>query len=57
MYQNKILQEKCDCQVLSEDLQLFLIANKANCKTYKGISGKIKKLIRIAFSIYKLVLS
>ena len=25
MYQNEILQETCDCQVLSEDHQLFLI--------------------------------
>ena len=32
MYQNEILQETCDCQVLSEDHQLFLITFKADCK-------------------------
>ena len=51
MYQNEILQETCDCQVLSEDHQLFLITFKAGCKS-QGISGKITEtFIRITFSL------
>ena len=51
MYQNEILRETCDRQVLLEDHQLFLITFKASCKT-QGIFGKItKKFIRITFSL------
>ena len=51
MYQNEILQETCDCQVLSEDQKLLLITLKAGCKS-QAISGEItKNFIRIAFSL------
>ena len=51
MYQNEILQETCDCPVLSKDHQLFPITFKASCKTY-GIFGKVtKNFVRITFSL------
>ena len=40
MYQNEILLATCDCYLLMEDHQLFLITIKAGCINL-GIAGKI----------------
>ena len=40
MYQNEMLQATCDCHLLLEDHQSFLIAFKASYVT-EGIPGKI----------------
>ena len=43
MYQNETLQATCECHLLLEDHQSFLITFKAGC-VIAGTSGKITKL-------------
>ena len=49
MYQNEIFQATCDCYLLQEDNQLFLITFKVG-SINQGVSGKIHKIAeKIAF--------
>ena len=49
VYQNEILQATCDCNLLLEDKQIFLITFKVSCIN-EGISERLtENYIKIAF--------
>ena len=59
MYQNEILQETCDCPVLLEDHQLFLVTFKVQMKCFFIAeferAAKIRKIAVYRFLISLLV--